>query len=119
MIELLKSYFKIHDRDDHRAIREKVTEKLFALDESLKYPRPRRSWRCLTRRPAIRSGRSSTRNFAERKLSTRVKWLLLRESQVQPLLVVFEDLHWIDSRDASGSQRLRREPSRRPASCCS
>ena len=26
-----------------------------------------------------------------------VKRLLLREAQVQPLLVVFEDLHWIDS----------------------
>ena len=26
-----------------------------------------------------------------------VKRLLLRESQVQPLLLVFEDLHWIDS----------------------
>jgi hypothetical protein len=26
-----------------------------------------------------------------------VKRLLLRESQVQPLLVIFEDLHWIDS----------------------
>ena len=26
-----------------------------------------------------------------------VKRLLLRESQVQPLLVVFEDLHWIDA----------------------
>ena len=26
-----------------------------------------------------------------------VKRLLLRESQVQPLLLVFEDLHWIDT----------------------
>ena len=26
-----------------------------------------------------------------------VKRLLLRESQVQPLLLVFEDLHWIDA----------------------
>jgi predicted ATPase len=25
-----------------------------------------------------------------------VKRLLLRESEVQPLIVVFEDLHWID-----------------------
>ena len=25
-----------------------------------------------------------------------MKRLLLHESQVQPLLVVFEDLHWID-----------------------
>ena len=36
ILELLKSYFKIHDRDDHGAIREKVTVKLLALDESLK-----------------------------------------------------------------------------------
>ena len=26
-----------------------------------------------------------------------VKRLLLRESQVQPLILLFEDLHWIDS----------------------
>ena len=26
-----------------------------------------------------------------------VKRLLLRESQIQPLVLVFEDLHWIDS----------------------
>ena len=26
-----------------------------------------------------------------------IKRLLLRESEVQPLVVVFEDLHWIDS----------------------
>ena len=32
----------------------------------------------------------------QRTLDT-LQWLLLRESQVQPLLVVFEDLHWIDS----------------------
>ena len=36
MVDLLKAYFKIDDRDDHRAIREKVTSKLFSLDESLK-----------------------------------------------------------------------------------
>src|SRR4029450_12816447 len=44
-----------------------------------------------------------------------VKRLLLRESQVQPLLVVFEDLHWIDGEtqalldrlvDSLGSARL-------------
>jgi predicted ATPase len=36
---------------------------------------------------------------AERRRRTleAVKRILLRESQVQPLLVVFEDLHWIDS----------------------
>ena len=30
-----------------------------------------------------------------------IKRLLLRESQAQPLLLVFEDLHWIDSETQS------------------
>ena len=41
--------------------------------------------------------RRSTRRSAASGRSTRVKRLLLRESQVQPLLLVFEDLHWIDA----------------------
>ena len=36
IIELLKRYFKIHDHDDARAIREKVTGKLLTLDELLR-----------------------------------------------------------------------------------
>src|SRR5262249_28236106 len=35
-IDLLKGYFKIQDRDDLRAIREKVTGKILTLDESLR-----------------------------------------------------------------------------------
>jgi tetratricopeptide (TPR) repeat protein len=44
-----------------------------------------------------RSGRPSIRRNRQRTLDA-VKRLLLRESQLQPLLVVFEDLHWIDSK---------------------
>ena len=36
VIDLLKSYFEINDRDDARRMREKVTGKLLTLDESLK-----------------------------------------------------------------------------------
>ena len=36
VIDLLKSYFQIEDRDDERRIREKVTGKLLTLDEALK-----------------------------------------------------------------------------------
>jgi class 3 adenylate cyclase/tetratricopeptide (TPR) repeat protein len=96
MIDLVKAYFKIHARDDHRAIREKVTGKLLALDESLKSstgallalldtPFADAEWEKLD--PLARRGRTFDA----------VKRLLLRESQVQPLLVVFEDLHWVDS----------------------
>src|SRR5262249_61870658 len=36
--------------------------------------------------------------------------LLLRESQVQPLLVVFEDLHWVDTETQAGLDRLSERP---------
>ena len=40
VIDLLKAYFKIQDRDDHREIREKVTGKLLTLDRSLESTLP-------------------------------------------------------------------------------
>ena len=42
------------------------------------------------------AGRSIPSSAASAR-STPLKRLLLRESQVQPLLLVFEDLHWIDA----------------------
>ena len=81
---------------DHRKIREKLTGKLMILDRALEpmlpallalldVPIDDPAWQAL-----------DPRERRERTLET-VKRLLLRESQVQPLLVVFEDLHWIDS----------------------
>ena len=43
------------------------------------------------------------------------KRLLLREAQVQPLLVVFEDLHWIDSETQALLDTPGGEPAHRPA----
>src|SRR5262245_42431718 len=40
VIDLLKGYFKIQDRDDYREMREKVTGKLLTLDEALKSTLP-------------------------------------------------------------------------------
>jgi class 3 adenylate cyclase/tetratricopeptide (TPR) repeat protein len=96
MIELLKSYFRIHNRDDHRAIREKVTVRLLALDESLKT--------CIPAVLALLDTPSGDLEWEKldpqlrrEKTHEAVKRLLLRTSQIQPLLVVFEDLHGIDS----------------------
>src|SRR3989449_2274884 len=96
VIDLLKGYFKVQDRDDLREIREKVTGKLLTLDESLKPALPAfltlldvpvddAAWRMLD--PGQRR---------QRTLDA-VKRLLLREAREQPLLLIFEDLHWIDS----------------------
>ncbi len=95
VIDLLKGYFKIQDRDDLREIREKVMGKLLALDDSLKptlppllalldVPVDDAAWQVLD--PGQRR---------QRTLDA-VKRLLLREAREQPLLVIFEDLHWID-----------------------
>jgi len=95
VIDLLKAYFKVHDRETHREIREKVTGKLLTLDRALEpilpallalleVPVEDAHWQALD--PA---------NRRQRTLDA-VKQLLLWESQGQPVLVVFEDLHWID-----------------------
>ena len=95
VIDLLKGYFKIQDRDDPREIREKVTGKLLTLDRALEPLAARRCWRCSTCRSTTPLAGLDPAQRRQRTLDA-VKRLLLRESQVQPLLVVFEDLHWID-----------------------
>jgi class 3 adenylate cyclase/tetratricopeptide (TPR) repeat protein len=96
IVDLLKGYFGIEDRDGPRNVREKLTEKLLTLDRTLEgdlpallslldVPTDDLQWPTLD--PPQR----------RRRTLDAVKRLLLRESQVQPLLVVVEDLHWIDS----------------------
>ena len=95
VIGLLKAYFKIGDRDDHREMREKVTGKLYTLDESLRRILP--GLLALLDVPIGDAGWVSLDPPQRRqRMLGAVKRLLLRETQVQPLLVVFEDLHWID-----------------------
>ena len=96
VIALLKGYFAIQDRDDPRAVSEKVTGKLLTLDAALQPTLPAllalldvpvddAAWRALD--PPQRR---------QRTLDA-VRRLLLREAREQPLLLIFEDLHWIDS----------------------
>ena len=96
MIDLLKGYFKITDRDDHREIREKVTGKLLTLDKALE---PTLSAFLTLLDVVVEDQQWQNFDPPQRRQRTldAVKRLLLRESQVQPLLIVIEDLHWIDS----------------------
>ena len=105
VVDLLKGYLEIADRDEPRAIREKVTGKLLTLDRSLEpalpallalldVPGEDRRWEALD--PPARRQRTIEA----------LRRLLLRESQAQPLLVVFEDLHWIDAETQAVLDRL-------------
>jgi class 3 adenylate cyclase/tetratricopeptide (TPR) repeat protein len=96
LVDLMKGYFKIADRDDIRAVRAKVTGNVLTLDEALKDGIPPLLW-LLDALPedhdflALDPSRQRDRGLDA------VRRLLLRESQSQPLLLVFEDLHWIDA----------------------
>jgi class 3 adenylate cyclase/tetratricopeptide (TPR) repeat protein len=105
VVDLLKGYLEIGDRDEPRAIRGKVTGKLLALDRALESTLP--AFLALLDVP-VEDRRWEVLDPPQRRLRTldAVRRLLLRESQVQPLLVVFEDLHWIDAETQSALERL-------------
>jgi class 3 adenylate cyclase/tetratricopeptide (TPR) repeat protein len=92
----LKAYFQIDDRDDARRVREKPTGKLITLDAALGPTLP--AFLPLLDIP-IEDAQWQALDPSQRRQRTldAIKRLLLRESQVQPLLVVFENLHWIDA----------------------
>jgi class 3 adenylate cyclase/tetratricopeptide (TPR) repeat protein len=96
VIDLLTTYFHIEARDDARRIREKVTGKLLALDREFELLLP--AFLSLLDVLPTDDGWYLL-DPSQRRLRTRtaVKRLFLRESQVQPLVLVFEDLHWVDS----------------------
>jgi class 3 adenylate cyclase/tetratricopeptide (TPR) repeat protein len=95
VIDLLKAYFQIEAGDEARKIREKVTDKLLSLDEALKSALP--AFLALLDLPVDdATWQELDPSLRRQRTLDAVKRLMLRESQVQPLLLVFEDLHWID-----------------------
>ncbi|MBI2527537.1 MAG: AAA family ATPase [Candidatus Rokubacteria bacterium] len=96
LTDLLKGYFRIGERDDPRDVREKITGKVLTLDEALQpaipallvlldVPVEDPRWEMLDP-PARR-----------RRTLDAVRHLFVRESQRHPIILVFEDLHWIDA----------------------
>jgi class 3 adenylate cyclase/tetratricopeptide (TPR) repeat protein len=96
VIDLLRGYFGVGDRDTHRDILERVTARILALDRALESTLP--ALLALLdvpfEDPAWRGLEPSQRRHRTLDAVTR---LVLRETQVQPLLVVIEDLQWIDT----------------------
>jgi predicted ATPase len=96
VIDLLRRYSHVDDGDDLRTIRAKITGQVLTLDAALQDTVPA----LLSLLDALpEDSPFLTLDPPQRRQRTldALKRLLLRESQVEPLLLVFEDLHWIDS----------------------
>ena len=96
VLDLLKRYSHIADHDDTRTIRAKVTGQILTLDAALQDVIPA-LLSLLDALPDDSPFRQLDPAQRRQRTLTALKRVLLRESQVQPLLLVCEDLHWIDS----------------------
>ena len=95
VLELLKSYFEIADEDDGRRY-EKVEAKVRALDPALAETLPY-VLSLLGVAGADASLAMMDAQIRRRRTLEAVKRVIIRESLKQPLVVIFEDLHWIDA----------------------
>jgi predicted ATPase len=96
VIELLKEYFQISPRDDARRRREKITGRVLTLDRALEDTLPYLLALVSPGEegPALQEMEPQIRS---RRLREAVRKVLLRESLNQPVLLLFEDLQWVDS----------------------
>ena len=93
---LLSAYFHLEPRDADHEVRRKVAAKLHTLGEIpglalpalltlLDIPVEEHAWQALDA------------SHRRQQLLDAIKRLLIQESQVQPVLLVMENLHWIDT----------------------
>jgi predicted ATPase/class 3 adenylate cyclase len=95
VIELLKGYFDIQAQDDERKRREKVTGKVLNLDRSLEDTLPYLfALLGIEEQPSPLAQMDA--QIRRRRTFEALKKLFLRESLNQSLVLIFEDLHWID-----------------------
>jgi class 3 adenylate cyclase len=96
VVDLLKVYFRIQGSDDRREVHQKIIGKLLELDPTLQPALP--AFLALFDLPVEDTQWQDLQPPQRRqRILEAMKRLMLRESQVQPLLVICEDLHWIDS----------------------
>jgi class 3 adenylate cyclase/predicted ATPase len=95
LIELLRDYSGITPEDDQRQRREKITGKVLTLERSLEDTLPY-LFSLFSLQDQDDLFMPIDPQLRRRRAQEAIKRILLRESLSQPLLVIFEDLHWID-----------------------
>jgi class 3 adenylate cyclase/tetratricopeptide (TPR) repeat protein len=103
--DLLKRFFEIDDRDDAAARRDRVRVKVSSLDGNLDdITAPLLA--VLDALPENSPFLLLDPLHRKQRVLDAIRLLLVRQSQAQPLLLIFEDLHWIDSETQAVLDRL-------------
>jgi tetratricopeptide (TPR) repeat protein len=96
VVDLLKTYFRLDPGDTAQTMHEKIKTRLESLDEGLRSIAPPLC--ALLNLPVEDASWQSLDPSHRRQLTLdALKSLLVRESQVQPVLLIVENLHWIDT----------------------
>lgn len=96
IVELLRRYFQLEGGEPPDQVRERIADRVRELDENLLPSLP--PLLALLDAPVTDDHWLSLDPSQRRRRTVdAVKRILLRESQRQPLLLVVEDLHWVDS----------------------
>jgi len=95
VLDILRIYFDIKDGDNEAQIKEKMNEKIFQLDAALNNCKPP-----FQELLSLQVKDEKFIQFEPQQKKDRifeaVRNLLIRESHNKPLILVVEDLHWID-----------------------
>jgi class 3 adenylate cyclase/tetratricopeptide (TPR) repeat protein len=105
VIDLLKRYVHVEEADDPRTIRAKLTGQVLTLDEALQETLPA-LLALLDALPADSPFLTLDPPQRRQRTLEALTRVLRRESQAQPLLLVCEDLHWIDGETQALLDRL-------------
>ena len=95
VLDILRTYFDINEGDSEILIKKKMNEKIIQLDKKLK--------NCLPPFQELLSLKVEDETFIQfepqqkkEKIFEAIRDLFVRESQNNPIILVIEDLHWID-----------------------
>jgi class 3 adenylate cyclase/predicted ATPase len=95
VIELLNSYFEISSEDDPSRRKQKIVDKLLGLDRALEETLPY-VFTLLCPAGLDDPIAQMDPQLRRRRTLDAAKRILVRESVRQPLIIMLEDLHWID-----------------------
>ncbi|HXH83537.1 MAG TPA: adenylate/guanylate cyclase domain-containing protein, partial [Candidatus Tectomicrobia bacterium] len=105
LTDLLRAYFELDEHVDPGAARTAITRRLQALDETLIGAVP--AFLDLMRLPFEDAAWAAAEPAQRReRIQKAVRNLVLADSRARPVLLLFEDLHWVDSQTQGAVDHL-------------